>query len=144
MVQEGPRGERTKMKAVFQHCRFYVATEYHLGLSGAWRSRRSTHRVESDNRRVEVLSARAYPFVRSQLEIARASNELQLDVDIDLVARHLTGQSWGVVLLWMMGMLDLSDIVKERLRSELMTLVSNTRGAAKRRLESRPRELDME
>ncbi len=42
-------------------------------------------------------------------------------------ACYLTGQSWGVVLLWMMGMLDLSDIVKERLRSELMTLMSMTR-----------------
>ena len=41
-----------------------------------------------------------------------------------------------------MGIVDLLDIVKERLRSDRITLVSITRGVAKKCLEARLKERD--
>lgn len=91
---------------------------------------------------VEVLFAGSYPFLKTQLEAARRSGEVRPEVDTDLVARHLVGQQWGVVLLWMMGMIPIEDNGRERQRSELMTLIGIATDATRKRLEARLAELN--
>ena len=91
---------------------------------------------------VDVLFAGSYPFLKAQLEAARNNGEVRPEVDIDLVARHLVGQQWGVVLLWMMGMIPLEHNGRERQRSEIMTLMGIATDATRRRLEARLAELD--
>lgn len=91
---------------------------------------------------VEVLFAGSYPFLKLQLDAARENGEVRPDVDTGLVARHLVGQQWGVVLLWMMGMIPVEDNGRERQRSEIMTLIGIATDAARKRLEARLAELD--
>lgn len=91
---------------------------------------------------VEVLFAGSFPFLKSQLEAARKNGEVRADVDIDLVARHLVGQQWGVVLLWMMGMIPVEDNARERQRSEIMTLIAIATDKTRKKLEARLVELD--
>jgi len=98
---------------------------------------RALFKVESDDPLVDVLFARGHPLLEAQLVIAQEKGQIRPEVDTDIVARHLTGQSWGVVMLWMMGMLSLEDMGRERVRASLMTLLSVARGATKRRLEER-------
>ena len=97
--------------------------------------------VQPDDPLVDVLFARSYPFLRAQLEIAQQKGDLRPEIDTDLVARHLTGQAWGVVMLWMMGMIPLADITRERQRSEIMTLIGIATEAGRKRLEARLAEL---
>ena len=93
--------------------------------------------VGPDDPLVDVLFARSYPFYKSQLEVARTNGDVRPEVDVDLVARHLVGQSWGVVLLWMMGMIPLEDNGRERQRSEIMTLMGIATDSARKRLEAK-------
>ena len=105
---------------------------------------RALFNVESDDPLVDVLFARGLPYVAEQLAIAQQQGEILPGVDTDLVALHLTGQGWTTTLLWMMGMLPLEDLVVERQRNLVMTLLGVTRGAAKRRLEEKLEELGWE
>ena len=98
--------------------------------------------VGQDDALVDVLFARSYPFLKSQLEVARKNGEVRPDIDTGLVARHLVGQQWGVVLLWMMGMIPLEDNGRERRRSELMTLIGIATDSGRKRLEAMLAELD--
>ena len=98
--------------------------------------------VGQDDPLVDVLFARSYPFLKSQLEVARKNGEVRPDIDTGLVARHLVGQQWGVVLLWMMGMIPLEDNGRERRRSELMTLIGIATDSGRKRLEAMLAELD--
>ncbi|MDE0364358.1 MAG: TetR/AcrR family transcriptional regulator [Gammaproteobacteria bacterium] len=91
---------------------------------------------------VDVLFAGSFPFLKSQLEAARQNGEVRPDVDIDLVARHLVGQQWGVVLLWMMGIIPVEDNGRERQRSEIMTLIAIATDKTRKRLQARLAELD--
>jgi len=91
---------------------------------------------------VDVLYIRTLPFLVENLQIAKDQGEIGAQVDIDLVARHLVGQAWGVVWLWIMGTVPLEAIVSERLRSDLMTLVGVTTGAARKRIERQLKALD--
>ena len=98
--------------------------------------------VGQDDPLVDLLFARSYPFLKSQLEVARKNGEVRPDIDTGLVARHLVGQQWGVVLLWMMGMIPLEDNGRERRRSELMTLIGIATDSGRKRLEAMLAELD--
>ena len=98
--------------------------------------------VGSDDPLVDVLFARSYPFFKAQLEIAYRKGDVRREIDIDLVARHLVGQQWGVVLLWMMGMIELKDNGRERQRGELMTLMGIATDSARKRLEAKLAALD--
>lgn len=95
-----------------------------------------------DDPLVDVLFARSYPFLKSQLEAARDRGDVRPEIDTDLVARHLTGQQWGVVLLWMMGMITVEENGRERCRSELMTLIGIATEPARKRLQARLADLD--
>jgi len=102
---------------------------------------RALFRVESDDPLVDVLFARGLPYVAEQLAIARDKGEVLPEVDTELVALHITSQGWSTTIAWMLGMLPLEEVLTERQRSLIMTLIGVTRGAAKRRLEARLKEL---
>ena len=98
--------------------------------------------VQPDDPLVDVLFARSYPFLHAQLEIAQYRGDLRPEIDTELVARHLVGQAWGVVMLWMMGMIPLADNARERQRSEIMTLIGVATDEGRKRLEARLAKLD--
>ena len=98
--------------------------------------------VQPDDPLVDVLFARSYPFLHAQLEIAQYRGDLRPEIDTELVARHLVGQAWGVVMLWMMGMIPLADNARERQRSEIMTLIGVATDECRKRLEARLAKLD--
>jgi AcrR family transcriptional regulator len=102
---------------------------------------RALFKVERDHPLVDVLFARGHPHVAAQLEIAQRKGEILPDVDTDMVARHLTGQGWSTMMLWMMGMLPIDKLVVERERNVIMTLIGITRGSARKGLEARLNEL---
>ncbi len=60
---------------------------------------------------------------------ARDQDELAPATDVDTLARHLMAQSWGVILMWMKGLVHLDRIEVEASRAQLLTLVAATRGA---------------
>ncbi len=90
--------------------------------------------VQPDDPLVDVLFARAYPFLKSQLEIAQQNGDLRPEVDTDKVARHLVGQAWGLMLLGMLGMIRREHSIRERHRSALMTLIGIATDSARKRL----------
>ena len=98
--------------------------------------------VQPDDPLVDVLFARSYPFLHAQLEIAQYRGDLRPEIDTELVARHLVGQAWGVVMLWMMGQIPLADNARERQRSEIMTLIGVATDECRKRLEARLAKLD--
>ena len=92
---------------------------------------------QDDPEMVNLVFARFYPIMLRDLQAAHAAGELVPDVDIDLVARHLTGNGWSVILLWIMGLVHIDQFVVERERNVLMTLISITQGARRTALEER-------
>ncbi|MFK7916194.1 MAG: TetR/AcrR family transcriptional regulator [Pseudomonadales bacterium] len=103
---------------------------------------RSTYRAQPDDPLIDVLFTRSLPFLVQHLRIAEQQDQLRAGVDVELLARHLVGQMWGVMLLWMMGMLETNAFVTERLRSDLMTLIGVTSGTMRSELEQRYDALD--
>lgn len=103
---------------------------------------RSTYRAQPDDPLVDVLLARTLPFLKYHLRIMKGQGQLRDGIDLDLLARHLVGQMWGVMLLWIMGMLDTDAYVTERLRSDLMTLIGVTTGSLRAELEQQFDELN--
>lgn len=97
---------------------------------------RSTYRAQPDDPLVDVLFTRTRPFLLHHLNVARSAGELRDAVDVDLLARHLVGQTWSVMLLWMMGVFETRQIVAERLRSDLMMLIGVTQGPRRADLEA--------
>ena len=98
--------------------------------------------LHADDPLTDVLFARAYPFTKSQLEIAQRNGEIRSEIDTDIVARHLFGQGWSVTLLWMMGKVSLEDVARERQRSVLMTLFCIATDSARKRLQAELAALD--
>lgn len=93
--------------------------------------------AQDDARMVELVFSRYYPAVRRCLHAAEKAGELVEDVNVDAVARHMSGNSWGVILLWVMGMLPIEQIVRERERSALLVLIGITREPRRSQLEER-------
>jgi AcrR family transcriptional regulator len=65
---------------------------------------------------------------------ARDQGELSPATDIDALARSLMAQNWGVILMWMKGLVHLDRIQVEASRAHLLTLVAATRGARREQL----------
>jgi AcrR family transcriptional regulator len=105
---------------------------------------RALFNAESDDPLIDVLFTRGHPYVTAQLTVAQEKGEIAPEVNVDLVALHLTGQSWSTIILWIMGMLPLQDMIAECQRSQIMTLLGITRGAAKKRLQAKLDELGWE
>jgi len=60
---------------------------------------------------------------RMLLEEMKSLNEIHKDTDVEQFARHLTGDSWGTLLLWMKGFLALQDLKEASVRKLLLTLL---------------------
>lgn len=102
---------------------------------------RALFRAQPDDPIVDVLFVRSLPYLRRHLTFAKNKGHLREDVDVEALAHHLIGQGWGVILLWLMGLVPLKDMVKERLRSDLMTLAGVAKGRTRSRLEDDLRAL---
>lgn len=137
-VEEAPSGG---LEAIFARSRL-VGAQIEATPGYADAMTRILFHVGPSDPLVEVLFAGSYPFLKSQLDAARKNGEVRPDVDTELVARHLVGQQWGVVLLWMMGMIPVEDNGRERQRSEIMTLIGIATDATRKRLEASLAELD--
>ena len=74
----------------------------------------------SFNTPLEALFAPGYSFIVQQLKIAKAKDEIYSEVDVETIGKHLVGQGWGMVLLWMMGMFTIEQSYDERMRSQIM------------------------
>ena len=77
---------------------------------------------------VDALLGAAVRQHQSALALAHELGEIQPGTDIAMLARHLAAQSWGVILLWMKGLLELEQIDRETKKAHLMTLIAVTRG----------------
>jgi len=102
---------------------------------------RSLAGVQAGDPLVSVLYTRGLPFLQEHLRIAQEQGEILESVDIDGLAKHLIGQQWGVTWLWIMGVLPLENIVTERVRSDVMTLLAVSQGTARQRLEQKLMQL---
>jgi TetR/AcrR family transcriptional regulator, cholesterol catabolism regulator len=59
---------------------------------------------------------------RNRLQEMQTQREIRRDLDLDLIARILAGDSWSTIMLWMKGFIALQDFRQEYLRRLLMTL----------------------
>jgi TetR/AcrR family transcriptional regulator, cholesterol catabolism regulator len=59
---------------------------------------------------------------RVLLDEMKAAGEIRADVDVEQFARHLAGDSWGTILLWMKGFIALQDLEAASVRRLLATL----------------------
>ena len=85
---------------------------------------RALFRADADHPLVSLLYARSLPFLRRHIEIAQGEGLLNTDADADLYARHLQAQAWGIIMAWVMGIMQLKDVRREYLRSQAMILLS--------------------
>ena len=103
---------------------------------------RALFNVDREHPLVELLFARSLPFIREQLSIGKELGQIPSDTNTDNVARHLVGQAWGVIWTWIMGLISLDQVTRERQRSDLMTLIAVTQNDTQQRLRARLARLD--
>lgn len=104
---------------------------------------RSLASVQAGDPLVALLYTRAVPFVTEHLRAALEQGDLLPGVDVELTAQHMVGQHWGVIWLWIMGILPLQSMVAERLRTDIMSLIAVTQGSARLSLERQLAELPL-
>lgn len=97
--------------------------------------------VKAGDPLVALLYTRALPFLEEHLQVALEQGDLLPRVDVHLTAQHMVGQHWGVTWLWILGVIDLENIVAERLRTDITALIAVTRGPARQNLERQLAEL---
>lgn len=97
--------------------------------------------VKAGDPLVSLLYTRALPFLEEHLQIALEQGDLLPRVDVRLTAQHMVGQHWGVTWLWILGVIELENIVAERLRTDITALIAVTRGPARQNLERQLAEL---
>lgn len=49
--------------------------------------------------------------------------QLRQDIDVELLARNLSGNGWATILLWMKGFIALQHLRREYVRSHVLTLL---------------------
>ena len=59
---------------------------------------------------------------------AQQNDEVLQGIDLARMGLHLSAQSWGVLLLWMKGLLPVRQVEREIKRAHLMTLMALTQG----------------
>ncbi len=97
--------------------------------------------VKAGDPLVGLLYTRALPFLEEHLQVALEQGDLLPRVDVRLTAQHMVGQHWGVTWLWILGVIELDNIVAERLRTDITALIAVTRGPARQNLERQLAEL---
>lgn len=69
-----------------------------------------------------MLYMRFVPLLEHEVQAAVDAGELEARTPVQLVARHLQSQSWGIVVAWMMGLIATDSLVMEAQRSQALTL----------------------
>ena len=90
--------------------------------------------AEAGHALVEVLLKDAVENHVTQLEAARANQELEPHVNLAELAEQLASQGWGLILLWMKGLVPLEQFEARSLRGLLTLLLGVTRGSRRRAL----------
>ena len=85
---------------------------------------RALFRAEADHPLVDLLYARSLPFLKHHIEAAKTDGMLIASAEADVYARHLQAQAWGIILAWVMGILQLAEVRREYLRCQAMILLS--------------------
>jgi AcrR family transcriptional regulator len=83
---------------------------------------------------VKVLLQDAVAGHITHLETARANGELEALVDIPELAEQLVSQGWGLILLWMKGLVSLDEFEAKSLCGLLLLLLAVTLGPRHRAL----------
>ncbi len=99
--------------------------------------------IQQDSPMVDVVFARFVPALLENLTAADREGELEQGLDLEAIAKHMTGNAWSVTLLWIMGLIDMDEFEKERERNTLLTLVGITTGNRRAQLRERLNRLQL-
>lgn len=83
---------------------------------------------------VQVLLRDAISLQAFHLEAAARRGELRPDVNVPELAEQVAAQGWGLILLWMKGLVPLEEFENRSLTGLLVLLLAVTRGPRHRAL----------
>lgn len=89
---------------------------------------RALMQVDGEHPLVALLLGDAMARQVHHLEIAAGRDELRAGVEPRALAEQLTGHSWGLILLWVKGLLPLSAFEQQSLAGMLTLLLAATEG----------------
>lgn len=89
---------------------------------------RALMQADAEHPLVALLLGDAMTSQVRHLEIAARQNELRHGIEPRALAEQLTGHSWGLILLWVKGLLPLSSFEQQSLTGMLTLLLAATRG----------------
>ena len=95
---------------------------------------RALMQAEAGHALVEVLLSNSVADHIVDLEAAQTHGELEAFVDVPRLAEQIVGQSWGVLLLWVKGLVSLDEFESRSVGGLLLLLLAATRGARRRAL----------
>ncbi len=95
---------------------------------------RALVQAEAGHALVDVLLKDAVANNLSNLQVASANGELEPHVDIAELAEQLASQGWGLILLWMKGLVPLDRFEARSLRGLITLLLAVTRGPRRQAL----------
>lgn len=95
---------------------------------------RALVQAEAGHALVGVLLEDAVASNLSHLQAAAANGELEPHVDVAELAEQLASQGWGLILLWMKGLVPLDQFEARSLRGLVTLLLAVTRGPRRRAL----------
>lgn len=90
---------------------------------------------ERDDLLTRRLYARGTPNLERQLRVARELGQLLDTADPSGLARQMTASTWGIIMAWVMGTVQIEDFRAELLRAHIMILLSAASGSGRRLLE---------
>ncbi len=74
-------------------------------------------------------------FAEASLQVAADQGELIEGVETEMIAQHISANQWGAVLLWIKGLIDISDLPRHVAYSHYMTLIPVCIGSRRAHLE---------
>lgn len=89
---------------------------------------RALMQADAEHPLVALLLGDAMASQIHHLEIAAREDELRAGVEPRALAEQLTGHSWGLILLWVKGLLPLSAFEQQSLTGLLTLLLAATEG----------------
>jgi AcrR family transcriptional regulator len=97
--------------------------------------------ADNDLQPAHVQLERVRKFAHEALCYAAERGEFLSDFDLDELSILISGQQWGLALMWDKGLLSLDQLQTQLTISHCLTLSPLCRGERKRWLEARVREL---
>lgn len=89
---------------------------------------RALMQAEAGHALVKILLKNAVADHVVDLDAAQADGELEPYVDVPQLAEQIVGQSWGVLLLWIKGLVPLDEFEARSVDGLLLLLLAVTRG----------------